>query len=181
MKLSNGRYVLYEPLTGLLTLRVGQLSSEVLEALEKAREKVLDISVDVHREKRSTDANGYLWILCTKLAEVLNSSKDEIYEEELQKYGYLDEETVITVKSEVDMSRIEGHWRLIKDNGKFKAYIRVRGSSEYDSKEMAHFLDMIILDAKEQGIETDTPEQIEEYKRLYEQRYGKLCERKENV
>jgi hypothetical protein len=32
---------------------------------------------------------------------------------------------------------------------------------------------MIILDAKEQGIETDTPEQIEEYKRLYEQRYGK--------
>jgi uncharacterized protein with NRDE domain len=119
--------------------------------------------------------------LCTKLAEVLNSSKDEIYEEELQKYGYLDEETVITVKSEVDMSRIDGHWRLIKDNGKFKAYIRVRGSSEYNSKEMAHFLDMIILDAKEQGIETDTPEQIEEYKRLYEQRYGKLCERKENV
>ena len=71
------------------------------------------------------------------------------------------------------MSRIEGHWRLIKDNGTFKAYIRVRGSSEYNSKEMAHFLDLIILDAKEQGIETDTPEQIEEYKRLYEKRYGK--------
>lgn len=176
-----GELISYEPLTGILVLKVGKLSTECIEALEGMRERVIEVSLSIHRQKRSLDANGYLWILCTKLAEVLNSSKDEIYEEELQKYGYLDEETVITVKSEVDMSRIEGHWRLIKDNGKFKAYIRVRGSSEYNSKEMAHFLDMIILDAKEQGIETDTPEQIEEYKRLYEQRYGKLCEHKENV
>jgi hypothetical protein len=53
------------------------------------------------------------------------------------------------------------------------AYIRIIGTSEYDSKQMAHFLDQTIIEAQDLGIETDTPEQIEEYKRLYEKRYGK--------
>lgn len=173
MKLSNSRYMAYESLTGFLTFKVDKLSPEQLEALEGAREKPIEVSVKVNRCKRSLDSNSYFWLLATKIAEVVGSSKDEVYEELLQKYGYLDEDAVITVKAECDISRIDGHWRFLKENGKFKAYIRIIGTSEYDSKMMAHFLDQTIIEAQDLGIETDTPEQIEEYKRLYEKRYGK--------
>jgi hypothetical protein len=115
-------------------------------------------------DKRSLDANSYLWILCTKIAEAVKSSKEEVYEELLRKYGLVDEEVVITVKSTVDMSRIEGHWLKIKDNGTWAGYIRIRGSSEYDRREMAHFLDMVVEDAKELGIETLPPAELERMK-----------------
>lgn len=172
MKLSNSRYMAYEPLTGFLTFKVDKLSPEQLEALEGVREKPIEVSVKVNRGKRSLDSNSFMWVLISKIAEVVGSSKDEVYEECLQKYGYLDEDAVITVKAECDISRIDGHWRFLKENGKFKAYIRIIGTSEYDPRRMNHFLDQVIIEAQDLGIETDTPEQIEEYKRLYEKRYG---------
>ena len=123
---------------------------------------VYDLDIKKHRERRSLDANAYCWVLCTKIAEKVKTSKDEIYEEMLQKYGYMSDIT-ITVKSDVDMRRIDGHWKFYQESGdgKFKAYVMIRGSSEYDSKEMAHFIDMIIDEAKELGIETMTPAEIE--------------------
>ena len=165
-------FAIYEPITGLLTFSVEKLTPEQLEALEKAKDKQLDLSISVHRKKRSLDSNSYMWALLSKIAQVLNTSKDEVYEECLQKYGYLDEEIIITVKSDVDMSRIDGHWRFIRANGKFKGYIMIRGTSTYNTAEMSHFLDMVVQEAKDLGIETATPEQLAEMKRLYEQRYG---------
>ena len=172
MKLSNSRYMAYEPLTGFLTFKVDKLSPEQLETLEKVREKPIEVVLKSNR-KRSLDSNSFMWLLISKIAEVVGSSKDEVYEELLQKYGYLDEDAVITVKAECDISRIDGHWRFLKGNGSFKAYIRIIGTSEYDPRQMNHFLDQVIIEAQELGIQTDTPEQIEQYKRLYEERYGK--------
>lgn len=121
-------------------------------------------------DKRSLDSNAYLWFLATKLAEVLKTSKEEIYEEFIQKYGYTDEPPIVlTVKSEVNMDVIEGHWKYLRESadGRFKAYMRLRGTSEYDKKEMAHFLDMVIEDCKEQGIETLTSDELERIKELW--------------
>lgn len=131
----------------------------------------LTIEAKKYREKRSLDANAYMWILCTKIAEVVESSKDEIYEEMLQKYGYIyqddDGYITVTVKSEVDMSKIQGHWKFYKGNGKFSSYLMIKGSSEYDTAEMARFIDAVVLEAKELGIETATPEEIERMKSLW--------------
>ena len=41
----------------------------------------LSIEAKKYREKRSLDANAYAWVLFTKIAEVVQSSKDEIYED----------------------------------------------------------------------------------------------------
>jgi hypothetical protein len=49
----------------------------------------------------------------------------------------------------------------------------IRGTSTYNTAEMSHFLDMVVQEAKDLGIETATPEQLAEMKRLFEQRYGK--------
>lgn len=169
-----GQYALYEPFTGLITLRVGKLTPDQLERLEKARDKDLDVSVKIHRKKRSLDANSYLWLILSKMAEVLKTSKDEVYETCIQKYGYVDEDVIITVLREVDMSKIDGHWHFIRNSSdmKYSAYVKIRGTSEYNTTEFSHFLDMVIQDAKDLGVETATPTEIAEMKRLYEQRYG---------
>ena len=43
-------------------------------------------------------------------------------------------------------------------------FVKCKGTSEYSTKEMSVFLDGIISECQEVGIETDTPEQIARYK-----------------
>lgn len=134
----------------------------------------LSVEAKKWRKKRSLDANGYLWVLLTEIANhpQIKSSKEEVYEEMLQKYGYLyqDEEgeyIAITLKASIDISKVDGHWKFYQGNGKFNAYLMIKGTSEYDSSEMAHFLDMVVQEAKELGIQTETPDEIERMKALW--------------
>lgn len=128
----------------------------------------LSVKVVKFRQKRSLDANAYAWVLMTKIAGVLNISKDEVYEEMLRRYGKLYEDEdgyiTITVKSSVDMSKVNGHWQKIKDNGTYTGYAMIKGSSEYDTKEMSDFIDGIVSEAQELGIETATPDDLERMK-----------------
>ena len=50
-----------------------------LSAIDELINKELDITAVKHREKRSLDANAYLWVLCQKIAEKINSNKDNVY------------------------------------------------------------------------------------------------------
>lgn len=128
----------------------------------------LSIKAVKYRHKRSLDANAYAWVLMSKIASALSTSKEEIYEHMLRQYGqlYEDEDGVITitVKNNVDMDKIDGHWLLIKKNEKFSAYAMIKGSSEYDSAEMSYFIDKIVSEAKSLGIETMTPDELQEMK-----------------
>ena len=154
-----------------------QLFEEPTEAINGLQfDKKLSITAKDYREKRSLDANGYCWAIMTKIANHpdIKSSKEEVYEEMLQKYGYLyqDEDGYlpITVRAGVDMSKIEGHWKFYKSNGKFDSYLKIKGSSDYDTKEMAHFIDCVVQEAKELGIETLTPIELERMKAEWQKR-----------
>ncbi len=143
----------------------------ILKQLDKLRNIKLKVTAQRWKKKRSLDANAYCWVLMTKIAEAIDSSKEEVYEEMLQKYGYLyqddDGYVTVTVKASVDMSKIEGHWKRYKSNGKFTSYLMIKGSSEYDTKEMAHFIDMIVDEAKALDIETLTPDELQRMKEMW--------------
>lgn len=128
----------------------------------------LDVKAVKHREKRSLDANAYAWVLMSKIADALGTSKEEVYEEMLRRYGVLYEDEdgyiTITVSNKVDMGKVDGHWQLIRQGEKFKAYAMIKGSSQYDTKEMSRFIDGIVSDAKELNIETLTPMELERMK-----------------
>ena len=127
----------------------------------------LAIEAKKWRKKRSLDANAYCWVLCTKIADKIGSSKDEVYEDMIQHYPlpYEDEEghIVVTVASKVDMRKVDGHWLHTKTSkdGKFKCYVMLRGSSDFDSAEMAKFIDQIVYEAKNLGIETLPPDELQ--------------------
>lgn len=152
----------------ILSFEIDGEPTEAINCISQC--ELLNITAKKYRKKRSLDANGYCWAIITKIANHpdIKSSKEEVYEEMLQKYGYLykDEEGYIpmTVKAGVDMSKIVGHWKFYKSNGKFDSYLMIKGSSEYNTQEMAHFIDMVVQEAKELGIETLTPDELERMK-----------------
>jgi hypothetical protein len=94
----------------------------------------------------------------------------------LQKYGvlYQDEEDnyiIVTLKADIDTSKLEGHWKYYKssEDGKFKSYLMIKGTSLYNTSEMARFIDMVVQEAKEEGIETLTPLELERMKAQWKQ------------
>lgn len=148
----------------------------VINEVDKLKGSKLSIKAVKYRKKRSLDANAYLWVICSKLAEVHQTSKDEIYEEMLQKYGvlYQDEENnyiIVTLKADIDTSKLEGHWKYYKssEDGKFKSYLMIKGTSLYNTSEMARFIDMVVQEAKEEGIETLPPAELERMKATWNQ------------
>ena len=155
-------------LTGKLniTFQIESYSVDEINALHQTSD-VLDIIVRKHKKKRSLDANAYAWVLMTKIAnhKDIKSSKEEIYEEMLQKYGYLDKDgdgyIIITIKKGIDVAKLGGHWKFLKSNGKFDSYLAIKGSSKYSTSEMATFIDGIVYECKQLGIETMTQDEIE--------------------
>lgn len=130
------------------------------------RDKVFEIKE--HREKRSLTANAYAWALIGKIADVLRTSKDEVYLLMLKRYG---QSEVVSVLSFIDVSGYFKYYEKIGSGtvqGKeFTHYKIYKGSSEYDSKEMAILIDGIISEAKELDIETLPPREIERLKKAW--------------
>ena len=133
----------------------------------KDRER-LSIEVKPYRERRSLNANNYAWKLITEIANVLRAGKDEIYLRMLKRYGQSDLVSVLTgipVEHYFKYYEEAGESRL---NGKDFTHYRVfKGSSEFDTREMAIFIDGIVSEAKELDIQTETPEMIAKMKALW--------------
>lgn len=128
-------------------------------------------------QPRSLNANNYAWSLIEKLAVALRSDKDTVYEDLLRSYGtgdtYIDDagqecKIIFSLREGIPPERVSRHYAVIGDsylNGKhFIHYRAIKGSSEYSTKEMSVFLDGLISECKEQGIETATPEELARYK-----------------
>lgn len=130
------------------------------------------------REKRSLDANAYMWVLIQAIAVELGSTKDEVYEDFIQRHGFLDRDDsgyiTVTMRSDIDKSRLPGHWKYLGNQSTidWKVYRKIRGTSEYDTKEMSYFLDRIIEEAKGLGIDTATPDELEKMKGYEKQCYN---------
>jgi hypothetical protein len=141
---------------------------ELKQVTEK--DKLLSVTIKQHRKKRSLDANAYMWVLLSKMAEVLNTTKDELYLEILGRYGVF---THIVVKPEV-VERVKEEWRTVRELGEVKvngkAGVQLQcyfGSSTYNTAEMAKLIDGIVSECKELGIDTMTPTELAELKQSW--------------
>lgn len=131
-------------------------------------EEKIDLKIDKHREKRSLNANNYAWKLLTEIANKLRTSKEEMYLLMLKRYG---QSEIISVLSHIPLQGLIKYYEEYgesKLNGKdFKHYKVFKGSSEFDTREMSIFIDGIVGEAKELGIETKTPNEIAQLKSLW--------------
>ena len=140
------------------------------------QDKEKKFKIEEVKRKRSLDANAYCWVLCQKIAEALKTSKDEVYEQMIQRYSTFDQNgdgyITVTMLTRIPVSMLGGHWRAFNQSGEFTAYIKLKGSSEMDSKEMAHLIDGIISEAKELDIETLPPAELQKMKELWNAKHN---------
>ena len=148
-----------------------------LDELRGMEDKEITLEVKISRNKRSLNANAYFHVLVGKIAEKLTISKAKAKNILLGKYGQRemvdDGPLIISILENVDMYEREdihcipvGHGVV---NGRdFTHWAIVRPSHEYDTKEMAALIDGTIEDAKELGIETITPAELERMKAAWQ-------------
>lgn len=146
-----------------MTGKPGEL---IMFLYEQDKDKLF--TVDEYHEKRSLNANAYCWALIGKLADVLRSNKEDVYVQMLKRYG---QSEVISVLSHIDLT---GYFKYIEAIGtatlqgkQFTHYKIFKGSSEYDTREMAILIDGIVSECKEVGIETLPPDKIEHLKEMW--------------
>jgi hypothetical protein len=130
----------------------------------------LSIEIKQYREKRSLNANAYAWKLIGEIADIARASKEEIYFEMLRRYG---QSELISVLAHIPIQHYVKYYDEAgesKLNGKlFKHYRVYKGSSEFDTREMSVLIDGIVGEAKELGIQTETPEQLAKIKSLWKE------------
>lgn len=123
------------------------------------KDKIFEIKE--HKGKRSLSQNAYAWKLITELGNVLRKSKEEVYLQMLKDYGQ--SEIIVVLKG----VNIHGYFKyydkirnVVINGNEFTQYKIYKGSSEFDSKEMSIFIDGIVQECQNIGIETMTPDEI---------------------
>lgn len=140
------------------------INNSMLDEYLELKDKKLNIKCDVKREKRSLNSNAYMWVLLQKMAEKLNTTKDELYLEELKKYSRCF--THIIVKpSAVEEFKKEFKTCIelgeVTVNGQTGIQLQCYyGTSTMNSEEMQVLLKGIVEDCNDLGIETISPENL---------------------
>lgn len=127
------------------------------------------IVVKEHKKKRSLDANAYAWVLISKLADAMTGeaqgdvaySKDDVYRMMLKSYG---QGGIVKVPHK-DIEHFKRAWKYNEEHEAlfderavyFKFWV---GSSNYNTHEMSLFINGIVAECKEQGIETEPPHRL---------------------
>lgn len=129
--------------------------------------KKLRIKAVQYRERRSLDANAYLWVCLQKMAEALRTDKWSLYLQMLRQYGQF---TYIVVKPNA-VEAVKKQWRECEEIGevdvngtKAVQMLCYYGSSTYDIKEMSVLIDGVVSECQELGIETISPAEIQRMK-----------------
>lgn len=130
------------------------------------------------RGKRSLNANNYHWMLCEQIAKVLKTSKYEVHNQLMIDYGtdWLDEEgspVYVLMKDNGSYMRKETeHYRptdAVEDRKGtwYRWFVLLLPSHLMGTKEMSELIDGTVSEAKELGIDTRTPDEIERMKQLW--------------
>lgn len=155
-------------ITGKLNVTF-QIDTDCVDELNRiAAIDSLDIKADKHRKKRSLDANAYFHVLVGKLAEAQTISKAKAKNILICSYGQVETlpdgspliyKTNAPVEYMMELESIHSIPVKFTDDATF--YKIYRGSHTYDTREMSLLIEGTVAEAKEQGIETLTPTELE--------------------
>lgn len=152
----------------------GRIDTFIQQIFMLDKETIYDVSIKKHRNKRSLDANGYCWVLCKKIADVIGSTKEDVYRASIKQVGSFE---VIPVKNEA-VDKFMSAWQSkgigwvseVLSESKINGYTNIiayYGSSTYDSREMSILIDNLVYQAKELNIDVMTAEEIANLKSLW--------------
>ena len=134
--------------------------------------KTLSIELKWFRKKRSHNANSYMWVVCQEIAEVIKSTKNEVYQKAIRDVGRF---TIIPIPSD-EVEKWISDWNSIGLGwfsevadvscvGEMVDTINYKGSSTFNTKQMSILIDHLVTDAKDLGIQLLSDSDIDLLKR----------------
>lgn len=179
-------------LSGSLTITLESRQMDTAEALALSQEEGLDVEIRKKRRKRSLDSNAYYWKLASEAADMLHVSKPYMHNYLLRRYGQIaiiDGQAVYAVLPDTDEAQKavdEAQTYHLKPTSQvkpgkggimYRTYMMLKGSSEYDKKEMSHLIEGLVSECKEMGIETLPPTELERMMMEYGKKIEKHTDR----
>lgn len=145
------------------------------ESIDELRRSIKDdrakMTLSTSVKKRSIDANAYAWVLIDKIAARTRVPKTDVYRNFIRDVG--GNSTIVCVQDKAVEQLISGWcknglgWQAETSPSKLEGCTNVvlyYGSSTYDSEQMSRLIDLIVQEARDLGIETLTPDDLERMK-----------------
>lgn len=155
-----------------LTFDIDDESVNDVKRLIDRNPSELALEVKQYTRRRSLDANNYAWMLIGKIAVATRTDKMTVYRQSIRDLGDNYDFVCVTEKAadafRQDWSSRGDGWLIdevpCKIDGcrKFQIYY---GSSVYDSHLMSAFIDRLVQDANDLGIDTLPRHELEELKK----------------
>lgn len=124
-----------------------------------------------YKEKRSLNANAYFHVLVGKIAKAVSSSEYDVKMQLVTDYGA--QAAIIALPGDVTPQSAGiaySKWlnNFTSQKGvKCAQYVVYKPTHTLDTAEMARLIDGTVSEAKQLGIETQTPEELERIKALW--------------
>lgn len=127
----------------------------------------INVAAEKKSDRRSLDANGYMWLLLGKLQKELKIGSKEIYIDLIKNIGDYE---IVPVKNEAverfcqAWSKNGVGWITETFKSKLEGFTNVKayyGSSTYDTKSMSRLIDLVIQECKQLGIEVKPKAEID--------------------
>ena len=146
----------------ILTLEVDKSSSVAIRQLlnELNEQETYYCEVSKPKRKRTLDQNAYMWVLLDRIAKVIKSTKEEIYQRFIKAKGQFD---ILCIQDKALDRFIENWsnkgigWFCETDISKIDSCTNVftyYGTSVYSTQEMAQVLDEVLEECKQLNIST---------------------------
>ena len=159
----------------IVTLRIPRIYSQMVDAFKRMFQPSKEYELKQCRKKRSLDANGLMWFICTEIANAIGQTKEYVYRDAIAQVGVFD---VVKFNDTPQKSRFDamksfkqkwaanGEGWLTKTLDADKCIVQAYyGSSRYDTKEMSVLIDHLKRVADDMGIQILTEAEIDLLKR----------------
>lgn len=143
----------------------GDSVKEAMNLCDKQKDRVYEAVIKEYREKRSLTANAYFHVLCTKIAAVLRTDIDSVKRDLVKRYGTAaivnGNPVTITIPKGVLAETYYPYCEWINGDKDGDTYLLMKQTHVMDTKEFARLIDGTVDDAKDLGIETLPPDELE--------------------
>jgi hypothetical protein len=174
-------------------MKITRTTSEMIMFLAN-QDKDIKWDLTEHKERRSRSQNSYYWELAGRVAvrtSRFGANINQIHNRNLRELGlreYINDQPVCVYIPDTDEAekaaldaesyhiKPTSQTRLGKDGRVFRCYVMLRGSHTFNTTEMSALVDLMVQEAKEVGVETMTPLELEHIRLLEAQ-----AERKRDV
>ena len=148
--------------------------------IDDIKDKVLKITADLFKTKRSKNANALLWECIGQMARAKKQDKWAVYLDILKHYGL---STYVCVKPEA-VKGLKKVWREVEEIGELEINgkkamqcLCYYGSSTYDVAEFNNLLECVFAEMEGMGLETPTQKELQ---RSLEE-WNRYCKKTGNV